>query len=470
MNATDWTGLALAPAQSGWLALAALAGAIAVILMSLPRLRRITPANAAVQTTHAAQPHADMSEPTPLAKTENAPDYEVGAVDALTEVEVFMQFGQLENAAQALRGYVEHYAGHSRRHLQRLAELYLQLGHIHDYAETLRSLHDQALLDRAQLEDAVLQGLRRDFNNLELRLLAEQRLGLGMADIASALGDGIEEITLQTLAVPEPEPEAAPSGQGSPLTPVALVDGCRPLAALDAMERDIVSSLLPTERQARILLSSQDFRHALPVLETILRLRPGSLSHRLDVLYVHYQQRDLDGYCRTLWQFHLALGPYGARLKQQLVHAGLIIGSHPVLKQLAADPDRPELERIGRQAGYSPLSAPPSKPCLRLVERRAAQGGDDSPDPLREAERYLDYGQVDQATRVLEQAILCRPDDAALYPPLLQLYERLDDLPRFTWLLRRLKDDGRQPPGEITLTLSAFVQAMQERRHRGLAA
>lgn len=471
MSAASWSDLVFAHTRAGWLTLAALTSGLAALLAMLSRLRRPA-ARACGPAVPPVRPAAEAPPAAGLAETLN---YEVDAVDALTEVEVFVEFGQLENAAQALRAYVEQYASHSRKHLQRLAELYLQLGQIHDYADTLASLHDQALLDRAQLEEAVLQGLRQDFNNLDLRLLAEQRLGLGMLELANLLGDAIETIILPPAADAPPESASAPAqtlaSRSAPLTLAALVEGSRPLDALSRIEREVVSSLLPSERQARILLSCRDFRHALPVLEGILQLRPGSLSHRLDALYVHYQQRDLDGYCRTLWHFHVALGPYGARLKEQLVHAGLVMGSHPVLKQLAGRPDRPELERIGRQAGYAPPAAVrAAKTRLRLVEPTATAATDDQPDPLREAERYLEYGQTDQACKTLELAILASPEDATLYPLLLELYEKQDDLPRFTWLLRRMEEDGRQPPGEITLTLSAFVQSMQGRRHRGLAA
>ncbi|MTD32384.1 hypothetical protein [Paludibacterium denitrificans] len=47
--------------------------------------------------------------------------YKVDDVDALTEVDVFIQFGYLDQAASALRWYVDSIAPHSGRELKRLA-------------------------------------------------------------------------------------------------------------------------------------------------------------------------------------------------------------------------------------------------------------------------------------------------------------------------------------------------------------
>lgn len=465
-------------APDGWLLLAGLTALALLGALVVARKSHETRPEPAPRPEYVPIEPAEL-QPAPL-RIPDAPDsdealgYEVAAVDALTEVDVFINFGYLENAAIALRHYIDQYAPHSGQQLRRLGELYLQLGQIHDYSDTLERRHDLALLDREQLESAVLDGLRQDYNNLNLRVLAEQRLGWGVEEIRRLLGDQLPPgMTLEDAPAgrqPDLPPALVPAGAaGAPLNPVPLLEGYRPLGALAAEEREVVAALLPAEKQARILLACRAHEQALPVLERILQLKPGSLLHRLDALCIHYQARDLDAFARTLWHFHMTLGPYGQRLKEQLLHAGLVIGAHPVLAALAGNPDRLALEVIGREAGYERHAPPPARR-LELVERVTGETVPQGNDPLAEADHYLQFGQVDMAMRTLEQAILARPQDPQPYPLLLELYERQDELRRFTWLTRKLKESASPIPDEIIISMSGFLQRLQQRPQRALAA
>ncbi|NHR08439.1 hypothetical protein HA052_24925, partial [Chromobacterium haemolyticum] len=263
---------------------------------------------------------------------------------------------------------------------------------------------------------------------------------------------------------PSPSPPTAAE------RPQVLLHGCAPLFPLNEREKDVIAALLPAERRARVWLRWQEYAAATSALEQTLALRPHSLAHLLDLLHVHYRQRQLPRYARTLWRFHLALGEHGVSLKEQLIHAGWLLGPHPVLDLLAQRPERPELERIGRSFGFS--GAPPATAPLRrpLVTRQTATTATESVDARGEADVYLSEGQVDMAIQTLEQAVLSQPEDAANYPPLLQLYRRQDDRARFQWLLQQLRSHVTRLPLEVSAQLAGFDADANAARRRMLAA
>lgn len=405
--------------------------------------------------------------------------YKVDDVDALTEVDVFIQFGYLDQAASALRWYVDSIAPHSGRELKRLAGLYLQLGQLDDYAEILERLHDLALLNRDELEQSILEGLKADRNNLALRVLAEQRLALGVSEMNAKLGEALptlstEELLQQaaaSLAQSPPSVQIEPTAPQT-LNPVPLIEGRASITTLSQQETSIIKAFIPAARQARLLLSCHAYQDALPALQRLLNDHPRSLSPLLDVLRVHYMGRNLPEFTRHLWSFHMALGQYGQQLKERLLQLGLQLGTNPALSALALCPDRLHLEVIGREYGYIPASEPEIEK-LSLIEVVSANPEQLAyqTDALSEADHYIEYGQVDMAISTLENAIMAHPEEAQYYPPLLDLYERLNDLERFTVLTRRIKDSAQRPPEEITAMMSTFVQRMQQRiPQRSMAA
>ncbi|MCS3803631.1 tetratricopeptide (TPR) repeat protein [Chromobacterium alkanivorans] len=416
-----------------------------------------------------------LSEPDPSDAGDAEQPYQVDELDSLAEVDIFIEFGYLEQAAQALRHYVDRLAPHSAKQLQRLAGLYLQTGALDDYAAMLERQHDLALIGREALEQAVEAGLRAERNHLALRVLAEQRLGWGPEAVGLRLGDDAPGLAVAAPGEDAAETaEAIPPSPSSPsiaaARPQALLHGCAPLFPLNEREKDAIAALLPAERQARVWLRWQEYAAATTALERTLALRPHSLTHLLDLLHVHYRQRQLPRYARTLWRFHLALGEHGAGLKEQLTHAGWLLGAHPVLDLLARRPERPELERIGRSFGFSgvpPAAAPLRRP---LVTRQAAAEAAEIVDARGEADAYLNEGQVDMAIHTLEQAVLSRPEDAANYPPLLQLYRRQDDRARFQWLLQQLRGHVARLPLEVSAQLAGFDIDAGSARRRMLAA
>lgn len=428
-----------------------------------------------------SQPQTTVSTPVSApAEAEDSEDqtlsYEVDDLDALAEIDVFLEFGYLEQAALALRTYVDGPSSNAPAHIRRLAELYLQLHWIDDYSDMLERLHERSLLDRQQLTEAVFTGLQQDPQNLALRVLAESRLGLGIEEVNRQLGDQLpaannEDLLLRTVMQTPGQPAMSADEAvqlASQMQRVALLEGQAELAPLSKREIDLLTSLLPADRQARILLACHQPAAALPALQQLASAPDAALSRLIDTLRACYMTRNLPLFCRYLWQFHVSVGNFGHQLKQQLLQLGCQLGQHPLLLALEAQPDRLALEELGRRFAYiPPASTPPQWRALVTADHSPSTA---SPldNALSEAEQFIEFGQIDMAIQTLEMAILASPAEAQLYPPLLKLYEHLGDLARFTWLARQIRDRLATPPEEITGMLGRFVQTMQQRlnQHR----
>ncbi|WP_293760102.1 hypothetical protein [uncultured Aquitalea sp.] len=407
-----------------------------------------------------------------MAADEESLSYEVDDVDVMTEIDVFIQFGYLEQAARSLRQHVDHSARHSSAQLGRLASLYLQLDDIDNYAEIVERLHDYSLLTREQLQDAVLEGLRVDRANLGLRVLADERLGLGVREIADILGPEETPAALSHWLQPEAgqrdaaEPPDIDALSARHLERRALLEGQAVLSRLSSREMHLIRHLLPPDRELRILLSNQEPMAAMDALERLLQDAPATPSRLLDGIRASYMARRLPQFCRYLWQFYVALGQSGLELKQKLLSMGHELGEHPALEALERMPDRVKLEAVGRHLGYIKTPSLPEKRLTLVESRRNDSDADLAVDALSEAEQFIEYGQIDMAVHTLEAAILANPVDLQLYPPLLSLYERLNDMTRFTWLTRQIRDRLDNPPEEVTQMMSRFVQSMQQRQHQ----
>ena len=411
--------------------------------------------------------------------SEQTLSYAVDDMDILAEVEVFLQFGYLEQAALALRSYVDGSSVHAPSQLKRLSEFYLSLRWIDDYSDMLERLHERSLLDRQQLTDAVFLGLQEDPQNLSLRVVAENRLGLGIEAVNQQLGEHLpqlshEELLLRAVGQTPDQPVVSTSEAvqaAAQLARVPLVAGRAELAPLSARELSLLTTLLTPARQASILLACHEPAAALPALLSMAAEEDASPSRLIDTLRACYMTRKLSLFCRYLWQFHIAIGTAGLNLKQQLLQLGYRLGEHPLLLALEAQPDRMTLEEIGRRMGYVSTPLPPPPHLQLLNVKQPQQAGLVLDDVLAEAEQFVEFGQIDMAIQTLENAVLANPADATLYPPLLKLYEHLGDLARFTWLTRQVREQLACPPIEITAMLGQFVQTMKQRlKQQRLAA
>lgn len=398
-----------------------------------------------------------VDDPAPTTEP-NGPDelqLEIGVADTdlLTEADVYLQFGYLDRAATLLRSYADQNPPASRE-LARLLGLYLRLAAIDDFTEILQRLTVLGILTEADTAQAVVEGLRIDPDNLALRVFAEDSLGWDIATVSRRVG----------LTPPQTAPVVtAPVSAASPVASdcLLLVQGQAPLSALSSHERQAICHLLPPRQGVRILQQQGETATAIATLENLLAHTRHPLTLLMDILHLYYRAANLTGFCRRLWQSFVLLGEHGPLLRERLLRMGFALGSHPLLDALAAQPDAAALEALGRAWGFvpAPVAEAGGLPLVSVAVTTPAPAANQ--DALAEADAYLDYGQVEEAQAVLEQAVYRNPADVRLYPPLLDLYERLESADQLRALLAHLRATLGHPPGEVATRLAQLRQLLK---------
>lgn len=410
---------------------------------------------------------------------------EVSEVDPLDGVDIYIEYGYYERAAETLRWYVEQAGGGSNPNaLRKLLEVYFQLGQIDNYASTLEQI---ALAGERPdfIKVALLAGLREDYDNLQLRVLAEAHLDMGVERLNAMIGSPRRETKsievkrepaheVPPVEAPKP-PRVSPQPKAERAIPqqrkkLALVQGDAPLAPLTTEEKSILKTLVSPAHVAKLYLALMDEEEAVPALRQAIAEQPRkSLVHFTEMLKIFYLKRDLDEYAKTLWHLYSILENYGQDLKERLLGAGFDIGYHPVLEALAQAKEPHHIEAIGRTYGYFPTESATAKK-LSLIEVRVESAGPelecDGDSVLAEVDSYIEYGQIEQALELLEREILIDPQRVQLYQPLLDLYDRMDALQRFTRLASEIKKKMQRPPDEVISMMSSLYKRLQQRTQR----
>jgi tetratricopeptide (TPR) repeat protein len=415
---------------------------------------------------------------------------EVMDVDPMAEVAVYMEFGYFEQAAQTLRWYVDGGGRGNLDALRKLLQIYHRLSRIDDYADILERLCD-AGQDPGYVRESVLAGLAADRENLPLRVLAESRLGLGPEQLDELLGpeEGALEVVAEAAPPPPPAPEVHPGAPAAPrpIPPVPregaakaaaptlrLVEGKTPLKPLSAEERAVLSIFANPAHEARLHLAVRDLDAAVPALRRAIAAQPGNLAGFTELLKIFYTRRQIQEYADTLWHLYSVLNGAGRSLRERLLGMGFALGDHPLLEALAQAKDARQVEAVGREFGLVPVEVTSGRK-FKLVDV-AQQGAPIPPleaeeggDVLKEVDVYLEFGQTEQALDSLEAAVIQNPMDARLYPPLLDLYDRMDDLPRFTALTSRIKKLVQRPPEEVVPMMLNLYQRLEHRKQETAA-
>lgn len=395
---------------------------------------------------------------------------EVSETDPLAEADIFLLYGYPEKAAELLCWHAEREGSADARVHRMLTEIYLRLGRIDDYAESLERLIDLTGAT-PPLRQALLDGLKSDPENLSLRVLADERFGLGLEEANALIGYRAAQESARPATLTVPEPMAAPSHQtAASALRTLLVQGDAAIAPPAAEEAEVLRAFAETAREAKPQRAHDTATGAIQALRRAIAKNPKCLVHYTDLLKIHLARRDVDEYARTLWQHCLVLGSAGQALKKRLLGAGLTLGNHPILEALAQAKTRAELEAIGRDNG---LQAPtPAQQKLPLVvavagEEVVAMGlSETDHDVLREVDSYLEYGQIERALKRLEEAILEDQTAVQLYPTLLDLYDRMDDLSRFSAFDAELKKKSLRQPEEVVAMMSDLHQRLKSRTEK----
>lgn len=417
-------------------------------------------------------------------------EMEVSEADLLSEVAIYLEYGYLDRAAVTLRYFVNEMGSSDPKVLRQLLEVYLHLGQIDAYADVLDRLSAAGEPVDFVLQ-SVIAGLKADPENLQLRVLAEYRLGLGVDQLNPMLGVAAEVAAPKVeekpaakkpeapVAVPA-KPQASPPQHGAKKAvkprptgqAVQLVRGDAGLEPLSVDEKAALRAFADPLKETRLHMALRNLDDAMVSLRRAIDAKPEDFERHKELLKICYAKRDRDQYAKAMWRLFTVLRGRGQSLRERLLSIGFSMGTHPALEALAQAKDMRELEGIGRTFGYH-SDAPRRVRKLYLIESvkevAAAAGQGRSQDVMKEVDSLLEFGQIDQALVLLERAVLEMPQVAQLYPPLLELYERMDDSGRLAALASKIKKRAQRPPEEVVVMMTSLYQRLKQRRQQAAA-
>ncbi|CDQ10025.1 conserved protein of unknown function [Acidithiobacillus ferrivorans] len=476
-----------------------------VILTGLWKVLRGQKLLNASSTLRNARVHSGSQAPqaTPAIKTGPANDMpetssfvQVNETSILDEVEIYLSYGHLEQAATSLSWYVDHNPDNIQQ-MRRLLSIYREISDIDHFAELLEKLNDSGAIPGTEAQDLVLEGLKLDPQNLQLRVTAEN-LGVNSAQIAavvthalhapqSAISSSLvsaQRALQQAIVNPEPldllsgfvvKPGQSSSGaskNGAPDAGVMLLTGSEDLTPLAEEEYQVVAGLISPISAARHLLTCRQYSEAERLLRRNLILDPRKLILQVTLLEMLYIQRRCTAYAESLLQLYITLWGAGSDLRTRLLHRGQRLGKHDLWNSLAeSDGEENTLAELAEQYGlYLPITAIPlsSPPLVTEEIRRDHQiTPKDSEDSLiKECNLLLEYGQVDEAVDLLEKAALAQPDHSVYYGPLLEMYERMDARERFSQFIQSILTMDTQPNEDIMRQMFSLAERLQRHPQR----
>lgn len=421
---------------------------------------------------------------------------DVCEVDPLEEVEIYISYGHLEQAATTLRWYVEHHS-QDIDNLKRLLDLYLEIPDLDGYAE-IQERFCGLFPEDTFCREGIIRGLQADPANLQLRVLAEAYLGMDVDSIDAFILDNaqeaeaadpfeldvterVESFTAQASinraqnalkqAIVNPEPldlsgldlsGDKPGLQTVAEGPLSLIRGQDVNFELRAEEHAALSGFISPIQLAYTHLAAGDVETAADILRRGTLFEPRKLAYHVELMHILAQHRQPEAYAEALLSLYLTLWGAGSSLRQRLLNIGLRLGHHPLLEHLQdVDSGAGDLALLANAWGlHIPLAAIPfSNPPLveeRLVALNDLMDGAQDDAVLQEFDQLLDYGQVDEAITHLEEAVCADPQNDRYYKPLMEMYERMSDLTRYTQFTESILQ-GETVPSEETLRLMIEV-------------
>jgi hypothetical protein len=284
---------------------------------------------------------------------------QVNETSILDEVEIYLSYGHLEQAATSLSWYVDHNPDDIQQ-MRRLLSIYREISDIDHFAELLEKLNDSGAIPGTEAQDLVLEGLKLDPQNLQLRVTAEN-LGMNSAQIAAVVTHalhapqsavssslvGAQRALQQAIVNPEPldllsgfvvkpgQASSEASKNGFADTGVMLLTGSEDLTPLAEEEYEVVAGLISPLSAARHLLTCRQYSEAERLLRRNLILDPRKLILQVTLLEVLYIQRRCAAYAESLLQLYITLWGAGSALRTRLLHRGQRLGKHDLWTALA---------------------------------------------------------------------------------------------------------------------------------------
>jgi Tfp pilus assembly protein FimV len=170
---------------------------------------------------------------------------------------------------------------------------------------------------------------------------------------------------------------------------------------------------------------------ALDYLAHRVARAPGDLRSHVQRINEHLKQQDAAGVYGALLDLFIALNDKGLALRKRMLNSARPALKPPLHKALLAvveqGIDATEMMPLSRASVLSKGFTGNNQ-----LVRRAESPETVARDPLQEAREHIEYGQIELAIELLEQAALKDPGRVELQYDLLEIYERTRDKEGFT--------------------------------------
>lgn len=385
-------------------------------------------------------------------------------VDALTEFNVYKQFGYYDKAAESLRDYLSKQHKTDPELVKELIGLWVEAKNPDALAETLGQYQDQ--ISQPDLAEYIKAGLSTDENHLGLRVLAESKLGWSLKKTAEEIGEKTSLAEIPAAPVTSKKEaarkkRAVESRAEKALARKMLVEGRGVISNVSNDEKGTVLAFMEPEQSVKLLKNVLTYDAATKYLNKAIRKSEKPAALLIDALTLDYRANNINGFADHLWSLYYSLGQYGRQVKERMLGWGYSLGQHPMFGRLETNPSENMLREIGIQKGLLDGGSLKKARYQALVSEKI----DTSVEPKTPAERILKevdsllmYGQLDNAMELLEQSILEYPQESQLYITLFDLYERAEEWDRLETLLQGLRSQVQTLPEEVVLAMSQLLQ------------
>ena len=311
--------------------------------------------NSEVTEVEAELTSASLSQPVKVSVQE---------VNALTEYKVYREFGYLDKASEALKAYLKSSINQDAALYFELAETYLQAEQYESLVDFV--LDNRSLFNQSQVEYLVKTGLEADSNNLELRVLAEELLNWNVETINSQVlhdenklkNSSVEKaLVSQATELEVGELSNAHTAEALHRTVSLnqedkLVMGHGIVQNITQEELQVLSVMLPTDNAMKLMRGFSDYETFSHKLNRVLPKLKNPASALIDALGLDYQNKNIEGFAKHLWELYSVLGKNGQNIKDKMLGWGFSLGQHDVFNRLAMVNNEQEVKDIGKEFGY----------------------------------------------------------------------------------------------------------------------
>ncbi len=171
--------------------------------------------------------------------------------------------------------------------------------------------------------------------------------------------------------------------------------------------------------------------------------KPSNLRSHVQRIELHIELNDAEGVYGALLDLYIAVGEQGRSLKERLLEK-----ARPILNDKRFEVLNGRLN-TGINATDPLFLSPNCMLSKGLIGTNNLIGAEDNnrdkelaADPRDEAQTYLEYGQIEEAQALLEQALNFQPWRKDIYADLVEIYKATRDKSRHLNTVLKLEENG----------------------------